>query len=107
MTAQRELEDILLIRLRRLYVEELKESYLRALGMFFPEVGGKRTPVFHQPVSDREEYLLLREAARTVSLADAGETEHTTQSLAFKENADGAQERLLELDAQFKGESDG
>ncbi|MCH7543238.1 MAG: hypothetical protein IIB65_06335 [Proteobacteria bacterium] len=98
-------EDILLIKRRERYFDRLKERYLFYLNEFFPRVAGQRIPLLHDlAASERDEYLLLVESARIAQAADAGSIEATAQSLAFRDNVDGAQERLAELELQFGGQ---
>lgn len=99
-------DDTLLLRRRELYFDKLKQRYLFYLDKFFPEVDGQRIPLLHDlAASERDEYLLLVESARIAQAADAGSIEPTAQSLAFRDNVDGAQERLAELELQFGGGS--
>lgn len=105
--ARSDVDEQLLIRREETYLQALKERYELYLGMFFPRVDGVRTPVLHRRVSERDEYLLLLEAAHVAEAAAMGETEPTPQSIAFANNVDGAQERLVELEQKFGANNGG
>ncbi len=97
-------EDTLLNDRVELYFNELKARYQRYLGVFFPEVKGQRQPLFTEQISEREQFLKLREVARRSAMVREGQLEPDLETVRFDRNEDGAQERLFELARQFNEE---
>ncbi|MCR4339990.1 MAG: hypothetical protein NUW01_08900 [Gemmatimonadaceae bacterium] len=86
-----------------LYYEEIVKSYREiALPFFFPEVNGKRIPLFNEESDERLELIRLREAANNVQAFLAGEAQLTPDGAMFHDNQDGAQDRFAELTAKFE-----
>lgn len=95
--------DPLLLRRKDLYIEQLAHRFRLHMGVFFPEVKGKRQPILTEQLDERREYELLRETGRHALLAQQGTMEATFQTAAFLANEDGAIERLEVLEAKFGG----
>lgn len=89
-----------------LYVEVLNDRYQSYLEMFFPQVAGQRQPLFTERISDREQFLKLREASRRSEMVRNGEIEADLETVRFDRNEDGAQQRLIELTAKFGAEAE-
>ncbi len=97
-------EDILLNDRVEMYFNELVQRYHRYLGVFFPEVKGQRQPLFTEQISEREQFLKLREVARRSAMAREGQILPDEETVRFDRNEDGAQQRLFELARQFDEE---
>lgn len=77
------------------------EFYLETV--FFPETGGRRKPLFTEALSEREEFLRLRQAAEKSVLVAQGKAQPDTDTQMFMDNRDGAQERYAALLGQYGG----
>ena len=97
-------DDVLLTDWVELYSSELKTRYRRWLGVFFPEMKGRRQPLFTEQISEREQFLKLREVARRSALVREGQLPPDLETVRFDRNEDGAQQRLFELARQFDEE---
>ena len=97
-------DDVLLNDRVELYSSELKTRYHRYLTLFFPEMKGRRQPLFTEQISEREQFLKLREVARRSALVREGQLPPDLETVRFDRNEDGAQQRLFELARQFDEE---
>jgi hypothetical protein len=96
-------ETLMLDRVQ-LYFDQLMDRYRFHLSVLFPRIKGQRQPLFVEPLTDREVFLSLRDAARRAALVEAGQGEHDKDSLRYAQNEDGAQERLIGLGLKFLGD---
>ncbi len=94
-------DDTLLNDRVDLYFNELVQRYHRYLGVFFPEVKGERQPLFTEQISEREQFLKLREVSRRSAMVREGQLPPDLETVRFDRNEDGAQQRLFELARQF------
>ena len=86
------------------YVVVMSERYREYLEMYFPEVDGERQPIFTEQIDEREELLRLREARHKAELVAQGQMEPDLDAMLYARNADGAQQRLVELAMRFNEE---
>ncbi len=97
-------EDTLLNDRVELYFNELVQRFQRYLTLFFPEVKGQRQPLFTEQISEREQFLKLREVSRRSAMVREGQLPPDEETIRFDRNEDGAQQRLFELARQFNEE---
>lgn len=98
--------DVLLNDRVDMYVDAIRERFIMHLNLFFPKVRGSRMPILTKTMTERLEFLYLRETARLARKVEAGEEAPTLETSRFIRNADGAADRLIELGRKF-GESNG
>ena len=97
-------EDILLNDRVTMYFNELNKRYAGYLNVLFPEEKGQRQPLFTEQISDREQFLKLREVSRRSALVREGQLPPDEETVRFDANEGGAQQRLLQLARQFSEE---
>lgn len=97
-------DDILLNDRVMMYHNELKKRYVGYLNVLFPEMKGQRQPLFTEQISEREQFLKLREVSRRSALVREGQLPPDEETIRFDANEAGAQQRLFELARQFSEE---
>lgn len=97
-------DDVLLNDRVAMYADELKKRYAGYLNVLFPEMKGQRQPLFTEQISEREQFLKLREVARRSTLVREGQLPPDEETARFDANEGGAKQRLLELARRFSEE---
>lgn len=103
MTMQRSEQDEWMLRLSDAFYQELETRFRFFVDMLFPaNARGQRVPILMEVITDpKMEWMALEEIARRSLAVKQGLLEADSQTQQFDQNVDNAQQRLVELRAEF------
>lgn len=96
-------EDRYLLDLKDAFYEQGKDIFVGFVNTLYPpDVRGRRMPLLHEYFDDEYlEWLNLQEIARRALAVTQKLLPPDSQTVAFEQNMDGAQQRYAELGAKY------
>lgn len=96
-------EDRYLLDLKDAFYDQGKELFVGFVNTLYPpDIRGRRLPLLHEYFGDEYmEWLNLQEIARRALAVTQGLLQPDSQTIAFEQNIDGAQQRYAELGAKY------